>query len=57
MKYIVHREFANHKPGDFIEGDGLNIAYLVANGIIEPDTHDDTKPPKPARTNTKKRKD
>ena len=59
MSYRVLRPFGAHQPNDLITGDGYNLNYLIANGIIEladaqPAT---TNPAKAARTTTKKRKD
>lgn len=59
MSYRVIRPFGAHQPNDLITGDGYNLTYLIANGMIEladaqPAT---TNPAKAARTITKKRKD
>ena len=59
MSYRVIRPFGAHQPNDLITGDGYNLTYLIANGMIEvadaqPAT---TNPAKAARTTTKKRKD
>lgn len=59
MNYRVLRPFGAHQANDLIIGDGYNLAYLIANGMIEladaqPAT---TNPAKAARTTTKKRKD
>jgi len=59
MSYRVLRPFGAHQTDDLITGDGYNLNYLIANGMIElvnaqPAT---TNPAKAARTTTKKRKD
>lgn len=59
MSYRVIRPFGAHQPNDLITGNGYNLNYLIANGMIEvadaqPAT---TNPAKAARTTTKKRKD
>lgn len=59
MSYRVLRPFGAHRTNDLITGEGCNLNYLIANGIIElidaqPAT---TNPAKAARTTTKKRKD
>lgn len=59
MSYRVIRPFGAHQPNDLITGDGYNLSYLIANGMIEladaqPAT---TNPAKAARTTTKKRKE
>ena len=59
MSYRVLRPFGAHQTDDLITGDGYNVTYLIANGMIElvdaqPAT---TNPAKAARTTTKKRKD
>ena len=57
MTYIVLRPFAGHQVGNSLPDlAGHNSEYLIANGFVAPS--DDTNPDeKPARTNTKKRKD
>jgi hypothetical protein len=56
MKYRVTRPFGAHQPGDEIDDTTHNTNYLLANGLIEPITST-TNTVKPARTNTRKRKD
>lgn len=57
MTYIVLRPFAGHQVGISLPDlAGHNSEYLIANGFVA--LSDDTNlNEKPARTNTKKRKD